>query len=167
MLEQCRKQIIITIMITTRHRVRSRRDKSNTSSLELRSGSEVQLQSLDQRSRSSQRSKIKRLMQEDKQQSNLSLYSIAISFTTNPNLRFDSRMRSAVLHSPKSVVQNTLPYLQILELPLYLLCANCHFICPCAFAYGFTSSPWPVCHRTICLRLVPLLQVANLHIINS
>ena len=62
MLKQYQKQIIITITIITRHRVRSGRDEGNTSSLGLRSGPEVLLQSLDQRSSSSERSDIRRLM---------------------------------------------------------------------------------------------------------
>ena len=96
MFKRCQKQIIITITImittTSRHQMRSIQDENDTSSLNQRFRFEFEIlirslvRSIDQKSRSSQKSDIRRLIQKDKQQNNLPQYLIAISRTTKLNL---------------------------------------------------------------------------------
>ena len=82
---------MITIITKASGEKHTRQRQYNIRDLSTKSGSEVQLRSQDQRSGSSQRSDIKKLMQEDKQQSSPSQNSIAFSFTINQPPRFDSK----------------------------------------------------------------------------
>ena len=75
----------------------------------------------------------------DKKQNISPQHLLAISLTSNPNLRFDSRTRSAVLHFSRSVVQNTLPHPQFPKLPTDNSC-----ICPYAFAIVSTFAHSPL-----------------------
>lgn len=104
---------------------------------------------------------------------------------TNPNLCFDSQIKSIVLHFLRSVVQITLLHLyffimSLYRLFLYLFCANCYLICLYAFVIVFafvcltSHLPlpiclmvlhyymivfWPVYHCTICLCLIFILHM--------